>query len=155
MLQGKVFGPYIELADSTNIAAIQVFNSSTGEPNLVFAGDDPNFDSLPKVFVDYWGSPIEYYRRPYIVPDLKSKEQWGSNVLGRDLGDIFALRPSEFKPGEDRPGVPDANGDDSTLARLKTASYALLSRGPDKSVDRTTRRDENGFNRDNIVEAGQ
>jgi type II secretory pathway pseudopilin PulG len=155
ILSGKVFGPYLQLTDSTNLAAIKSFNATTGEPNLVFPGDDPDFETLPKVFVDYWGSPIEYYRTPYVLPDLKARETWASDVLGRDLGDIFALRPAEFKPGEDRSGVADASGDDGTLARLKTANYALLSRGADKTVDRTTRRDASGFNRDNIVEVGQ
>lgn len=154
VLQGKVFGPYLALADSSNIAAIKSY-AANGDPVLVYPGDDPNFDTLPKVFVDYWGSPIEYYRRPYVMPDLKATEAWGAGVVGRDLGDVFALRPSEFKPGEDRVGVADGNADDSTSSRLKSATFALLSRGADKSLDRTARRDANGFNRDNLVETGQ
>lgn len=154
MVQGKVFGPYLQLADSANIGGIKGYDAN-GEPIIVTAGEDPTFPSLPKVFIDYWGSPISYYRRPYIVPDLKSFERYGSNQVGRDLGDIFALRPSEYRPGEDLAGVNDAAGDGSTLGRLKSANFAILSRGADKSWDRTTRRDENGFNRDNIVEAGQ
>lgn len=153
-IQGKVFGPYLQVSDNTNLGGIKSFDGN-GDPVIVLPGDDANFEQLPKVFIDYWGSPIEYYRRPYNVPDLKTREAWASDVLGRDLGDIFALRPAEFKPGEDRNGVADAANDDGTTARLKASSFALLSRGADKALDRTTRRDVNGFNRDNLVEVGQ
>lgn len=151
--QGKVFGPYLQLADSTNLGGITGFQAN-GDPIIVTAGD-PSFAAAPKVFIDYWGSPISYYRRPYVSPDLKTYERFSSTQTPRDLGDIFALRPAEYKPGEDLVGVADANNDNTTLGRLKSANFALLSRGPDKSWDRSVRRDENGFNRDNIVEAGQ
>ncbi|MDZ4753937.1 MAG: type II secretion system protein [Phycisphaerae bacterium] len=158
VLHGKVFGPYLQLNDSDSLGAIKSFDSN-GNPVVARPGEDPNFDAMPKVFLDYWGSPITYYRRAYPLADLKGREpalltSGGSN-RARDLGDIFALRPFEFKPGEDLVGIEDDNNDGSTLGRLKTASYAIFSRGPDKAWDRMHRRDADDFNADNIVEVGQ
>jgi type II secretory pathway pseudopilin PulG len=157
-LQGKVFGPYLQLNDEDSLGAINGF-TPTGDPIIVRPGEVANFDVLPKVFLDYWGSPISYYRKAYPLADLRGREQpilsASGSQLGRDLGDIFALRPFEFRPGEDLPGISDGSGDNSTLGRLKSADFAIFSRGPDKAWEKALRRDPENFNRDNIVEAGQ
>ncbi len=158
-IQGKVYGPYIDLKDDSMLGAINGVDSQ-GEPIIVRAGEVPNFDALPKVFLDYWGNPIQYYRKPYAFADLKGPDPTPSTSPGvrpatRDLGDIFALRPAEYRPGEEAVGVADADGDNSTLTRLKAGRWALLSRGGDKGWDKTRRRDVNGLNRDNLVEVGQ
>jgi type II secretory pathway pseudopilin PulG len=153
-IQGAVFGPYLQLTDSTTLGSISGFDAA-GDPIIVFPGDQGYNPTQPKVFVDYWGAPITYYRKAFVSADLKTYERFSSNQTPRDLGDIFALRPAEYRPGEDLVGVADGLGDNTTLGRLKSANYAILSRGPDKAWERLVRRDENGFNRDNIVEAGQ
>jgi len=156
ILSGKVYGPYIDLKDATILGGIKGLDAS-GNP-IVVRSDDPDFDSLPKVFLDYWGSPIRYYRRAYARADLKGPDPVTiapPNVRRRDLGDIFCLRPFEFRVGEDVRGLADGNGDDGTLARLKAANVAILSAGADKTVGENARRDAGGFNQDNVLEIGQ
>jgi hypothetical protein len=51
-------------------------------------------------------------------------------------------------------GIADGGGDASTSRALQSAEFALLSYGPDKSWDPGVRVDAQGFNKDNIVEAG-
>ena len=48
----------------------------------------------------------------------------------------------------------DGSGDTSTSRSLQSAEFALLSYGPDKSWDPNVRVDAQGYNKDNIVEAG-
>jgi type II secretory pathway pseudopilin PulG len=156
ILEGKVFGPYIDLKDTSILGGIKGLDA-TGAP-IIVASDDPQFDSLPKVFVDYWGTPIRYYRRAYATGDLKGPDPvtlLGANARRRDLGDIFCLRPFEFRQGEDVEGVADATGDAGTLPRLKSARVGIFSVGPDKRVDENARRDAGGFNQDNLLEIGQ
>ena len=156
ILEGKVFGPYIDLKDTSILGGIKGLDSN-GAP-IIVASDDPNFDTLPKVFVDYWGTPIRYYRRAYATGDLKGPDPvtlLGANARRRDLGDIFCLRPFEFRQGEDVAGAVDGNGDAGTLPRLKSAAVAIFSVGPDKRVDESARRDAGGFNQDNLLEVGQ
>lgn len=156
LLQGKVFGPYIDLKDTSILGAVKGLDS-VGAP-IIVASDDPQFDTLPKVFVDYWGSPIRYYRRAYATGDLKGPDpasQLAPFARRRDLGDIFCLRPFEFRQGEDVDGAVDANGDRGTLPRLKAAQVAVFSAGADKRVDEAARRDAGGFNQDNLLEVGQ
>jgi type II secretory pathway pseudopilin PulG len=159
LLQGRVYGPYLDLKEDAIIAGLVGFDPN-GEPILARPGEQNYSDNLPKVFVDYWGSPIHYYRKAYAFLDLKGPDPTpaanpGVRPVARDLGDIFALRPFEFRPGEEAVGVADASGDSATLTRLKAANWALMSRGADKSWTRDRRRDSDEFNRDNIVEVGQ
>ena len=52
-------------------------------------------------------------------------------------------------------GAPDAAGDNSASTQLKSAAVALVSMGPDRSFDRSRRRDLGEFNKDNIVVTGK
>jgi hypothetical protein len=148
VFRGKALGPYLELKDAVFLGGITDFNTTTGEPTIVRATEDPNFDALPKCIVDYWGRPIRYYRRPYTVPDCASV------ATGFTCGDFFALRPQTFEQGTDVDGFADGGGDTSTSRSLQSAEFALLSYGPDKSWDPNVRADAQGYNKDNIVEAG-
>jgi type II secretory pathway pseudopilin PulG len=148
VFRGKALGPYLELKDAVFLGGITDFNTTTGEPTIVRATEDPNFDALPKCIVDYWGRPIRYYRRPYTVPDCASV------ATGFTCGDFFALRPQSFEQGTDVDGIADGGGDTSTSRSLQSAEFALLSYGPDKSWDPNVRVDAQGYNKDNIVEAG-
>ena len=182
-LEGKIFGPYLELKDAASIGAYKGKKVDPLDPtnnilNIVRSTDgDPNFDKYPKVLLDYWGQPIRYYRRGYVnlMPNTPDQATDGTKF---DLGDFFALRPSKVDVGE---FVPDAqartdvlddenpdleltssiNGKDRTSTpRLRSAEFALLSSGPDKKLDRTRRIGFGGPNKDvnvnadNIVETG-
>jgi type II secretory pathway pseudopilin PulG len=148
VFRGKALGPYLELKDSVLLGGITDYNATTGEPTIVRATEDPNFDALPKCIVDYWGRPIRYFRRPYTMPDCSSV------ATGFTCGDFFALRPQSFQQGTDVDGIADGGGDTSTSRALQSAEFALLSYGPDKSWDPNVRVDAQGYNKDNIVEAG-
>jgi len=141
-------GPYLELKDAVFLGGITDYNTTTGEPTIVRATEEPNFDALPKCIVDYWGRPIRYYRRPYTMPDCSAV------ATGFTCGDFFALRPQSFEQGTDVDGIADGGGDTSTSRALQSAEFALLSYGPDKSWDPNVRVDAQGYNKDNIVEAG-
>lgn len=165
VLSGKVSGPYLELKDDALLGGITGFDAA-GEPIVVRPGEVTNFDALPKVVLDYWGNPIHYFRRPFTVAGTPSGNFWSSlnsadpktfesESVNRDLGDLIALRPFEFKPGEDAVGVPDADGDTATLGRFKAASFAVMSRGPDRAWEKNRRRGGDIPNRDNLVEVGQ
>ncbi|MFO0829719.1 MAG: type II secretion system protein [Phycisphaerales bacterium] len=171
-ITGKVFGPYLTLKDDSLLGGLSGFDAN-GDPKIIRPGEAGYSDSMPKVILDYWGQPIHYYRRPLTVAGSTSGNVWtainsvdprtfevdplSTNTVSiwRDLGDIIALRPAEVRPGEDVPGVVDANGDSTTLMRLKSANFALMSRGPDKSWDKARRRGPDDLNKDNIVETGQ
>ena len=177
-LEGKIFGPYLELKDAAIIGAYKGKIVDPTDPTgvnrilkIVRSTDgDPDFDKYPKVLLDYWGQPIRYYRRGYVnlmpnTPDLATD---GTKF---DLGDFFALRPSKVDTGE---FVPDAqartdvlddenpdlaltssiNGKDRTSTpRLRSAEFALLSSGPDKKLDLTRRIGFGGPNKDVNVNA--
>jgi type II secretory pathway pseudopilin PulG len=169
-LQGKVYGPYMEQKDERLIGGISMDVNgnpqldANGEPVIVFAGEVPDFDDLPKVFVDYWGKPIRYYRTMYPHPLIKSAYR----PLPANLGDVVLLRPQRFSTGQDTDttsvfnddgtnitlSFADAENDTSTSRMLQSAKFALFSSGPDRSLDSTRRVDTNDFNRDNIVEIG-
>jgi hypothetical protein len=176
-LQGKVFGPYLELKDASAIGGIKGLKAD-GEPDIVRATDgDPNFDMYPKCILDYWGNPIRYYRRGYMnmTPSSSDASTDGTRF---DLGDFFALRPTRAdeadfvdKAEAAREALDDENPDmaiDGTMngkdrsstRRLRAAEFALLSYGPDKKADLTRRigfsgpRKEINVNEDNIVETG-
>jgi type II secretory pathway pseudopilin PulG len=148
VFRGKQLGPYLELKDAVFLGGITDYNTTTGEPTIVRATEAPNFDALPKCIVDYWGRPIRYYRRPYTMPDCSTV------ATGFTCGDFFALRPQSFEQGTDVDGLADGGSDTSTSRALQAAEFALLSYGPDKSWDPTVRVDAQGYNKDNIVEAG-
>jgi prepilin-type N-terminal cleavage/methylation domain-containing protein len=153
-VEGKVYGPYIELKDERLVAGISGFQPN-GRPNLVFADQGvANFDDLPKTIVDYWGEPIAYYRAPYVGDDLRSTLADANGTLA-NLGDIFMLRAWEIPPSDQSEGAADAAGDNSSSTQLKGAAFALMSMGPDRSFDRSQRRDPGEFNKDNIVVTGK
>lgn len=157
-VEGKVYGPYIDLKDERLIAGINGYQAN-GQPNLVFASDattnpTTRFDELPKTIVDYWGQPITYFRTPYTNDDLRSSVAKADGSFA-NLGDIYMLRPWEISPSDRSAGELDAGGDDGSNAMLKGASFAIFSRGPDRSFDRTRRRDTEEFNKDNIVVTGK
>jgi len=137
---------------------------------------DPDFDKYPKVILDYWGQPIRYYRRGYVnlTPNTLDLSTDGTKF---DLGDFFALRPtqgieSEFVPAAQAATdvLADLNGDRSSTPRLRSAEFALLSSGPDKKIVRDRRigiditaspvfdyqnpNNDVDVNADNIVETG-
>jgi len=153
-LEGKVYGPYIDQIDERLLGGLTGFDP-TGKPLIVTADQlVPNFDSLPKCILDYWGEPIAYYRAPYAGNDLRSSvPKVDGGFL--NLGDVFALRPWEIDPDSIASGAADAGGDDGTTAALKSAQFALRSNGPDRSFDASRRRDLGERNADNIVEAGK
>lgn len=153
-VEGKVYGPYIDTIDERLIGGLTGFDAS-GRPSIVTADQGvPNFDDLPKCILDYWGEPIAYYRAPYGGDDITSNANKPSGEFF-SLGDVWVIRPWEIDPNEQSSGAADLAGDDSSSAGLKSASFALLSKGPDRAFDRSRRRDLGELNRDNIVTTGK
>ena len=183
-LEGKIFGPYLELKDPSVIGGYKGRITDPKDParvgtiqSIVRVTDgDPDFDKYPKVILDYWGQPIRYYRRGYVnlTPNTPDQATDGTKF---DLGDFFALRPtqaieSEFIPDAQAATdvLADANNDRSSTARLRSAEFALLSSGPDKKLERQRRigiditpspifnyqnpNNDVDLNADNIVETG-
>ena len=181
-LEGKIFGPYLELKDPSVIGGYQGRTTDPRDPartiqSIVRVTDgDPDFDKYPKVILDYWGQPIRYYRRGYVnlTPNTPDQATDGTKF---DLGDFFALRPtqaieSEFIPDAQAATdvLADANNDRSSTARLRSAEFALLSTGPDKKLKQDRRigiditaspkfdyqnpNNDVDVNADNIVETG-
>ena len=181
-LEGKIFGPYLELKDPSVIGGYQGRTTDPRDPartiqSIVRVTDgDPDFDKYPKVILDYWGQPIRYYRRGYVnlTPNTPDQATDGTKF---DLGDFFALRPtqaieSEFIPDAQAATdvLADANNDRSSTARLRSAEFALLSTGPDKKIKQDRRigiditaspkfdyqnpNNDVDVNADNIVETG-
>ncbi|MFZ9692200.1 MAG: type II secretion system protein [Phycisphaerales bacterium] len=151
-IEGRVYGPYLELQDERLLGAVTgVVN---GNPVIAFPGEIDNFDDYPKVLCDYWGSPIHYFRRPYLGSDP------GKQNLNLNLGDVAAIRPWEVPPGQDIDGYADAStdipgGDSTTTRDLLAAEFALLSPGPDRAVNLAVRRDQAGANEDNLVKVAR
>ena len=183
-LEGKIFGPYLELKDPSVIGGYRGKIADTRDPtgvgriqSIVRVTDgDADFDKYPKVILDYWGQPIRYYRKGYVnlTPNTPDQATDGTKF---DLGDFFALRPtqaieSEFIPDAQAATdvLADANNDRSSTARLRSAEFALLSSGPDKKLERQRRigiditpspifnyqnpNNDVDVNADNIVETG-
>jgi len=152
-MEGRVYGPYLELSDEKLLGGLTGIDAQ-GNPQVVTADRGvPNFDSLPKVILDYWGTPISYYRAPYSGADLRSELPVSGGFA--NLADVFALRPWDVATGEVAKGALDANDDDTSSAALKGATFALFSRGPDLGFDRTVRRDLAELNKDNLSETGR
>jgi prepilin-type N-terminal cleavage/methylation domain-containing protein len=140
-INGRVYGPYLELKDSKLLGGLR--------PDGTIAGpEEPDFDQRPKVILDYWGTPIRYYRRPYRGGDPSI------TAGGVNLGDVFALRPWTFNANMESDGAADGSGDTSTTPELKAALYALLSAGPNRSINFGARVDNEETNRDNLMEVG-
>jgi len=153
-VEGRVYGPYIDQMDERLIGALAGFDPQ-GRPQIVTNDQGiANFDQLPKVILDYWGSPISYYRSPYGGDDLKSNVPSAAGGF-LNLGDIFCLREWEIDTAETSLGAADASNDTSSSAAMKAASFALFSPGGDRNFDRSVRRDVNEVNKDNIVQAGK
>lgn len=167
---GNVFGPYLELDDPNLLASIDgSVNPNTGMLNIFFPGEAGYDEANPKVIVDYWGRPIEYYRLPYPIGGIRTGfaavDRDGDGDIDRkpSLSDIFVLRKFNIPPGEDVSGIPDRANDTATTAALNAAEFALFSYGPDRTANRKVRYDDPSVggidtdfaNRDNIVELGR
>jgi len=159
---GKVYAAYIELKDENLLASTDGTNTPSGVPNVYRPGQGGYNPDDPKVILDYWGSPIRYYRQLYRPGALAYPyKPYNPAVRPPSLADVFILRPQEFKNGAAINGLPDNNdwsvpgGDISTSMALKTASFALFSPGPDRRSNGTMRIDQDGFNRDNLVESAR
>ncbi len=158
VIQGKRFGPYLELKDK------QLLGGIDPNGNIVFADEDSSFNSYAKVIVDYWGTPLRYYRPAYPAGQLKhnynrieSTNADGHTVPLPSLSDVFVLRPSNVNVSGAINGLNDAssNGGDPTSVRsLLAAKFAIFSAGADVTLNQLIRVDEEEFNRDNIVEVG-
>ena len=156
--QGKRFGPYLQLKDERLIGGLN------NDGDVVFPGEDTNFDTYPKVITDYWGRPIRYYRTVYKPGAIKYPYRAASaGGFTPTLADVFVLRPWEVKSGaESDSPIEDALDDPTASFELKTAAFALFSPGPDRSHDEKVRADVDdmdgdnisGENEDNIVEVG-
>lgn len=164
-IEGKVFGPYLELKDTRVLAAVAYVN---GELQTFFPGEQlpggQTWETMPKAIVDYWGMPIRYYRRPYPPGALKQsyRSVWNSTTGTSSevptLSDVFVLRPWTIKETSEsnvlRTRFFDDAGNTTTTHQLNAAEFAMLSTGPDKTLDQRVTVDENEFNKDNIVELG-
>ena len=155
VLEGRVYGPYLDTVDERMLGGLTGYNATTGVATVVTPEQGvPNFDQLPKVILDYWGQPIAYHRTPYLGSDLKSS---APNAAGGflNLGDVFVMRPWEMDALEVSTGAFDMAGDDGSSASLKSSGFALVSTGNDRQLDRSRRRDVNEYNQDNIVVTGK
>ena len=141
LVRGRIYGPYLELKDENLLGGLRP-DGSVARP------EDPDYEIRPKVILDYWGTPIRYYRNPYRDGDPAAV----TRSLG--LADVFALRPWSFEEGVLVEGVADANDDRSASAQLQSGEFALMSLGADRRETPGVRVDESEFNRDNIVEIG-
>ena len=123
------------------------------------------FETLPKVVVDYWGTPIRYYRRPYPFGALTQSHRPNTDINGDGivnaldrvptLSNVFLLRPQTIKSGSEIVGIADANNNTGTTAELENGEFALLSAGPDKRVNQNVTIDlPEEYNKDNIVQVG-
>jgi hypothetical protein len=161
--QGKIYGPYLELKDERLLAGITGY--SNGEPILVYPGEPGYTDLVPKTIVDYWGTPIRYFRKPY--PPGSISQSWRAGVdINRDgtidsddrvptLSDVFVLRPWDIEAGaEVTTQFADSGGVNLTTNELNSAEFAQLSAGPDKRLETSRTRVAQEYNTDNIVEVG-
>lgn len=160
-IPGKVYGPYIDLKDDSVIGELTGLRADDGnalvarqefDAVLTPGSDGYGTGNKPKVFLDYWGNPIRFYRRiPFNISN-PARERTDLN-----LGDIICLRPFDFENGEDvQSDFVDGNGDVFTSRALQTAEFALFTAGPDRrSYDEIRRFDgDDEYNKDNIVKVG-
>jgi len=169
--RAQVYGPYLDLLNSRLLGSFSGDYDSDLRP-IAFGPGERGYDpDAPKVFLDAWGSPLQYMRRHY--PAGNPSGVWRANFdNNRDgtidlrdapprLSDVFRLRPWSIPVGEDTDGRTDAANDASTSRRLDTAAFALFSPGADRLYTVNRRRDDRllggsapGYNEDNIVEVG-
>lgn len=155
-LVGKPLGPYLELKSDADIGAF--IGLSGGTPTVARAGEAVpaafgGFAGAPKTILDYFGNPIQYYRRGYRNNDPRDIDRRFS------LADVVALRPVVFAAGEavDSPvaDLSAGNSADTGASRAALgAEFALFSRGPDRRWNQGIRADVDGFNDDNLVRFG-
>lgn len=155
-LVGKPLGPYLELKSDTDIGAF--VGLSGGTPVAVRAGEAVpsvfgGFAGAPKTILDYFGNPIQYYRRGYRNNDPRDIDRRFS------LADVIVLRPVVFAAGEavDSPVADLSNSappDRGASRAALGAEFALFSRGPDRRWNQGVRADADGFNDDNLVRFG-
>jgi len=143
---GKVYGPFLELKEKRLLASTDGNTDAAGNLNVFFPGDGGYNEDDPKVIVDYWSRPIRYYRRPYPPGALKASyrpvDRDGDGLLDPvpTLADVTVLRPFYFTEGAE-------------LA-LRSGEFAIFSSGPDRVLNVSEWLDNEGFNKDNIVELG-
>ena len=160
-MPGKVYGPYIDLKDDSVIGEMTGLRADDSnalvarqefDAVLLPGSDGYGTGANPKVFLDYWGNPIRFYRR---IPENISNPARERQDL--NLGDIIALRPHEFELGQEvESGFSDGYEDVFTTRGLQSAEFALFTAGPDrKSYDEIRRYDgDDEYNKDNIVKVG-
>jgi type II secretory pathway pseudopilin PulG len=154
----RVYGPYLQLEDASLLGALV---QEAGEWVVRFPGEAAYDEDAPKVITDYWGEPISYYRRNYppgaLTQSYRPIDYNDDGVPDRvpTLSDVFCLRSFAVDVGAAADStIPDESGDTTTVYRLESAEFALLSLGPDRDAHREYRRDPEELNRDNIVEVG-
>ncbi len=165
--QGRVYFPYIELDDDRLLAGID----ENGD--IRFPGDSQYSADQPKVIVDFWGQPIQYFRRNYppraLEQSYRPVDRTGDGTPDPvpTLSDVFRLRPFNVTVGAEKDtrfADRSAAGDTTTSFELEAAGFALFSPGPDRVYEADVRADLPGYggdpevgdelNRDNIVETG-
>ena len=167
----RVYGPYLELDRDDLLGAVDTtaanpIDPTTGQLRVKLPGEEGYDPTAPKVIVDYWGNPIEYYRRPYPREAINQSYRTLDNNNDGDLNDLdqpslswfIKLRPQRFAAGQAQ-DVSVWNGamtpfDSSVTAALGGAEFALFSPGTDGLSVWTSRLDPNGWNEDNLVELG-
>lgn len=149
-LSGRVLGPYITLSDQRLVGML------TPSGKVLFPGDPGYNDTAPKAIADYWGNAIRYYRTPYPGNDPGAKLHEASNAnFTPSLIDVVVLRPQTIAVGQVIDSqVSDADGDNKASRQMRSAGFALFSRGADQAMDEDHRVDEEEFNLDNLVEVG-
>lgn len=164
---GKVFGPYLELDDDRLLASIDDAGQISLPGEAGYDAEDP------KVILDFWGEPIQYFRRNYppggITQSYRATDRDldGAPDAAPTLSDVIRLRPFDIPPGrakDTRFGDHSAASDPTTTYELDSAEFALFSSGPDRAYEKLVRADLPGYdgdpeegdelNRDNLVEAG-
>ena len=137
---GTVYGPYLQLKEERLLASTDGTTDAAGNLNVFFPGDSGYSAAAPKVIVDYWGRPIRYYRRTYPPGALNASYRPGLVDPVPTLADVTVLRPFYFTEGAE-------------LA-LRSGEFALLSSGPNRVLNVSEWLDDEGFNKDNILEVG-
>ena len=163
---GRVFGPYVEFDAERLLGSIGVDgkvyfpgDAGYGEP------DDAGRGLNAKVICDYWGNPIEFFRRNYPRGALTQSYRAGldndrnGRVDANDvptLSAVVRLRPYRIAPNAATDAATaDGHLDTSTTFELETGEFALFSPGPDRVTNDQYRVDKEQLNRDNIVEVGR
>ena len=167
---GKILGPYLQLDNPRLLVAIDF---SVDPPRILNPGD-PGYDDpqFPKALADYWGRPIQYFRRAYppgaISQSYRAVDRTGDGVVDPvpALSNVILLRPQLARENTLLKNARTIGDEliDLTTMGLQTAEFALFSSGPDLRFNRDSRIDEPGAgsppgqeysNADNIVEVSK